>query len=155
MRSPFRTAFDFFNRELFGGELPPVIIRDGEKGRACFTPRGLSWTISMNPECFAGRSDLEILSTLVHEMCHCERSGQNTFGKRLRRPLSCAKSGCQPSLSTKKLGVSFLAVVLVDQNILVVPDRIGIGQYRYVRHREPQHRINLVNGADLPHQAVF
>jgi hypothetical protein len=38
--------------------------------------------LALNPDAFEGRSDMEILSTLVHEMCHC---WQEAFGKPSRR----------------------------------------------------------------------
>jgi predicted SprT family Zn-dependent metalloprotease len=74
-------AFDFFNRRLFGSQLPPAIItlqrKAGSHGyysERRFEGRsdGASETdeIALNPGTFAGRSDQQILSTLVHEMCH-------------------------------------------------------------------------------------
>lgn len=80
-------AFDFFNRELFGGELPPVLItlqrrrsaygyysesRFADEGKAGFADE-----IAMNPDHFA-RDPEKTFSTLVHEMCHL---WQAKFGK--------------------------------------------------------------------------
>lgn len=76
----FQRAFDHFNTALFGGALPDCLITlQRERGA-----RGYFWAsqfsarsedvatdeIALNPATFGGRSDAEILSTLVHEMCH-------------------------------------------------------------------------------------
>lgn len=73
-------AFDYFNAHLFEGGLPDTIITMNRKKRVRgyfhhdkFQNRtsheGLS-EISLNPDEFLERDDLEILSTLVHEMTH-------------------------------------------------------------------------------------
>lgn len=83
-------AFDHFNRELFAGKLPHVLVTLTRKKNA----RGYFWAdrfalrngenviheIALNPEAdtMLGRTDREVLSTLVHEMCHLE---QQVFGK--------------------------------------------------------------------------
>lgn len=76
----FQRAFDHFNAALFGGALPDCLItlqrKRGARGyywASQFTARAAAQAtdeIALNPEAFAGRSDAEILSTLVHEMCH-------------------------------------------------------------------------------------
>jgi predicted SprT family Zn-dependent metalloprotease len=82
-------AFDFFNRRLFAGKLPPAIItlqrKAGSHGYYSarrFEGRGddnqETDEIALNPGTFAGRSDSQILSTLVHEMTH---HWQRHFGK--------------------------------------------------------------------------
>lgn len=84
----FQTAYDWFNRELFGNTLPGCLItfqtRRGARGYYWHdrfqSRRGRRTTaeIALNPEHFSGRSDREILSTLVHEMVHL---WQACFGK--------------------------------------------------------------------------
>lgn len=83
-----QSAFDYFNRALFRGNLPDVLITLNRKAgtygyfsKQRFTRRGTQSTfplvnknnilseISLNPDTF-DRSDTEILATLVHEMCH-------------------------------------------------------------------------------------
>jgi predicted SprT family Zn-dependent metalloprotease len=75
-------AYDHFNRELFDNKLTETILtlNSGKKNM-----RGYHWDgrfqnregnnsmaeIALNPECF-DRPDDELLSTLVHEMCHHE-----------------------------------------------------------------------------------
>lgn len=83
-------AYDHFNRELFGGELPECLLTLAPKRNA----RGYFWydvvkdregpenpeldalepgvmdEIALNPHTFRGRTEKEILSTLVHEMVH-------------------------------------------------------------------------------------
>jgi hypothetical protein len=81
-------AFDWFNADLFGGKLPPVMLTIHRKKNA----RGYFWAeqfrekgnddlkvdeIALNPESM-GRDTKAVLSTLVHEMTHLE---QQHFGK--------------------------------------------------------------------------
>jgi hypothetical protein len=93
-RSPNRqyitlaAAFDFFNRRLFQGQLPPAIITLQRKaGSHGYYSAGRfegrdhdreTDEIALNPGTFAGRSDRDILSTLLHEMVH---HWQAHFGK--------------------------------------------------------------------------
>lgn len=79
-------AYDYFNAELFGNRLPPVMFTLRGKGHQIAyaqTPAFVSNTwqmldeIAMNPQ-FTGRDGLDILSTIVHEMVHIE---QFNFGK--------------------------------------------------------------------------
>lgn len=81
------SAFEFFNKELFYGKLPPVMLVLHRKRQA----HGYFWKdkwsqqdgeikvseIALNPESM-GRTVKEVLSTLVHEMVHHE---QHVFGK--------------------------------------------------------------------------
>src|SRR5438477_344895 len=88
-----RTAFDFFNRRLFAGELPPALIsmqrRPVARGYCSAKPftgrrrggRGMD-EIALNPNTFKDRTDGEILLTLIHEMVH---HWQAHFGKPGRR----------------------------------------------------------------------
>lgn len=79
-------AFEYFNRKLFADELSECFITLHRKRNA----RGFHWSdayhgpndtilneIALNPAVF-DRSDLDILSTLVHEMCH---QWQAEYGK--------------------------------------------------------------------------
>lgn len=82
------TAFDHFNKELFQGRLPECFISLHRKSRAygyfwqeAFAERKQDGNngkavheIALNPETFKGRTDKEILSTLVHEMTHLEQA---------------------------------------------------------------------------------
>lgn len=80
-------AFDYFNAELFGGQLPLVLLTFQRHGQAYgyYAPKrfkarhGDETTdeIALNPEMF-NTPDLEILQTLVHEMAHL---WQQHFGK--------------------------------------------------------------------------
>lgn len=82
-------AYDFYNRRLFKGELPPCLITLQRKARAYgyFSPD--RWNdsedeeqtideIALNPQHFADRTDEDVLSTLVHEMVHL---WQHHFGE--------------------------------------------------------------------------
>lgn len=89
--SELQVAYDFFNRELFDGRLPPALIT---LSRAHKNAKGYYWgerfarrdgeevidEIALNPSTLTmlDRDDRDILSTLVHEMTHLE---QKHFGK--------------------------------------------------------------------------
>lgn len=78
----FQTAYDFFNTELFGNQLPDCLITYQRKaktkgyfadGRFENIENGqVIDEIAINPDYFSGEniSPKTILSTLVHEMCH-------------------------------------------------------------------------------------
>lgn len=83
-------AFDTFNKQLFEGRLPHAIIllhrkknangyfwpeRFGKRGDGDVT---MLHEIALNPSTMGSRTDRDVLSTLVHEMCHLE---QTEFGK--------------------------------------------------------------------------
>ncbi len=88
----FQRAYDFFNRELFAGTLPQVLVtlQRHANTRGYFSPERFSGRVdtaavhelALNPDNFAGRTDEMILSTLVHEMCHV---WQQTHGEPSRR----------------------------------------------------------------------
>lgn len=97
--SEFQRAFDHFNNRLFDGALPPVLMtmsrrkkralgyfcKNSFEGRTSIATEGADVVtvpveptpkrdclheICMNPDYFQGRSDEDVLSTLVHEMAH-------------------------------------------------------------------------------------
>ncbi len=72
-------AYDTFNAERFAGELPPCLITlqrqkkvMGYFSRQRFVAEDGTATdeIAMNPEFFGRERLIEVLQTLVHEMCH-------------------------------------------------------------------------------------
>jgi predicted SprT family Zn-dependent metalloprotease len=73
-------AFEYFNKKLFEGMLPDVMITLQRKSRTNgyhhfhkFKGRENQQEITeiaLNPDNFSERTDTDILSTLVHEMCH-------------------------------------------------------------------------------------
>jgi hypothetical protein len=87
----FQQAYDFFNRELFGGSLPQVLVTLQRHGRAYgyFSPerfigrteKAVAHELAMNPDHF-GRSDEVILSTLVHEMVHVWQKEHGSMPRR-------------------------------------------------------------------------
>lgn len=87
-------AFDHFNRELFDGALPHVMLtmdRSRRKAIGVFSwnrfesrkGEGTTHEICLNPKKFKGVSDEDILSTLLHEMVHL---WQFEFGRGSRSP---------------------------------------------------------------------
>lgn len=77
----FQVAYDYFNMFLFYSDLPNCMITIGHSKKyngffagGRFTGRDdiddKTDEICLNADGFNGRSDKEILSTLVHEMCH-------------------------------------------------------------------------------------
>ncbi len=81
MTQAMQEAFEHFNRTLFEGQLPPAVITLQRKRNTrgyfledAFANRQANIVtaheIAMNPDTFVGRTDTEILSTLVHEMVH-------------------------------------------------------------------------------------
>jgi SprT-like family len=88
----FQLAYDFFNRELFAGSLPQVLVtlQRHANSRGYFSPRRFHGRVekaavhelALNPDTFPDRTDEMILSTLVHEMCHV---WQETHGNPSRR----------------------------------------------------------------------
>ena len=89
----FYTAWDYFNDALFENKLPFCLItmQRSKRSRGFFvSARFCHWQretvivdeIALNPATFLGRTDREIVSTLVHEMVH---QWQHHFGKPGRR----------------------------------------------------------------------
>lgn len=76
----FDQAYAWFNRDLFGGSLPGCLItlqrKNGARGYFSSerfhhrVAEAATDEIALNPDNFIGRTDKEILSTLVHEMVH-------------------------------------------------------------------------------------
>lgn len=85
-------AYDYFNKKLFDGKLPDCLITLNRKANSYgyyhhekFQSRAgkdLLSEISLNPDGFNNRDDIEILSTLAHEMVHVQ---QFYFGNPPRR----------------------------------------------------------------------
>src|SRR5437764_219921 len=84
-------AYIWFNAALFGDELPDCLITYQRKSKAYgyfsqdrFVSRDgttPSDEVALNPEHFRERTTGDILSTLVHEMCH---QWQRHYGKTSR-----------------------------------------------------------------------
>lgn len=82
-------AYDYFNLELFNGSLPDCLITmQRKKGSLGYfaTQRfenkidqtDIVHEIALNPAAFKTRTNIEVLSTLVHEMCHVWQQEQGT-----------------------------------------------------------------------------
>lgn len=83
MSEALQSAFDFYNARLFNSELPgcAVIVHRHRGAYGYFWPK--RWLhssggrdaheIAIHPDFIPDRSPSEVLSTLVHEMCHLQR----------------------------------------------------------------------------------
>ncbi len=88
----FQQAYDYFNGELWNGDLPQLLVTLQRKPKMLghFAPEryehrssaDVIHEIALNPDGFVGEDDEEILSTLVHEMAHV---WQQVAGKPGRR----------------------------------------------------------------------
>jgi predicted SprT family Zn-dependent metalloprotease len=87
------TAYDYFNRELFRGSLPPCLITmqrhkgaygyfSSERFASIADPKEVTDEIALNPVHFATQKPAEVLSTLAHEMAHL---WQHHYGKPPRK----------------------------------------------------------------------
>lgn len=85
--SELQRAYDFYNGNLFGDQLPHCMLTFQRQKRTYgfFTGKRFGTRdgrttdeIAMNPEYFATVPLVEVLQTLVHEMCHL---WQSHFGK--------------------------------------------------------------------------
>lgn len=84
--SQLEKAYNHFNSALFGDALPPCVITLQRKKGAYGYFWGDTWSetkgesltdeIALNPDSFQTRSVAEVLSTLVHEMCHLQQHHQ-------------------------------------------------------------------------------
>lgn len=76
----FQQAYDYFNAQLFKGELPGVLITLQRKSHNVGMYRQGSFKdrqsqsavdeIAINPDAYVNLPDVEIWQALVHEMCH-------------------------------------------------------------------------------------
>lgn len=78
----FEGVYEWFNAQLFARQLPPCLITLQRKARSYgyfatdrfghrVDAQASTDELALNPDTFVERSDKDILSTLVHEMCHC------------------------------------------------------------------------------------
>jgi predicted SprT family Zn-dependent metalloprotease/predicted RNA-binding Zn-ribbon protein involved in translation (DUF1610 family) len=115
----FQQAYDFFNRTLFQGSLPQVLVtlQRHANTRGYFSPERFNGRIdetavhelALNPDTFTDRTDEMILSTLAHEMAHV---WQQTHGKPPRRgyhdrqwAAKMKEIGLQPSTTAEPGGM--------------------------------------------------
>ena len=88
----WQNAYDYFNRFLYGGELPDCIMTLESQGKrvlgSCTRKQYVNQDgelvdgLTMNPKYFLGRSVLDVMATLVHEMCHIWEYNFGELGSR-------------------------------------------------------------------------
>lgn len=139
-------AYKDFNLHLFAGKLPECLITLNRhpKARGFFCANRFSHReqdrriaeIALNPDTFEDRTDLEVLSTLVHEMVHL---WQHYFGRPSRGgyhnrewATKMEKIGLMPSSTGapggKRTGQHVSHYILADQQFAVVAQQIiGLG----------------------------
>lgn len=92
MYTGLQQAYDLFNKTLFGGVLPSCVITLQRKAGSVgyFASSRLEnkadrtdvvHEIALNPMYFESKSELYILSILVHEMCHVAQVVDGTAGR--------------------------------------------------------------------------
>jgi len=85
-------AYDFYNKELFGDELPAciIVLSKSANNFGHFMPNsfvsndgkeGKKHEIALNVQMFAIRKPELTLETLVHEMCHLKTFEDGDFGR--------------------------------------------------------------------------
>ncbi|MDH3379534.1 MAG: SprT-like domain-containing protein [Gammaproteobacteria bacterium] len=88
----YQYAYDYLKKELFDVNLPPCLITFQRQRRAYgyfysygFADRNnptlRTDEIALNPDTFVGCTDKEILSTLVHELCHLWQAHEGKPGR--------------------------------------------------------------------------
>ncbi len=123
---PFQEAYDFFNRRLFGGELPVCLITFQRQKRIMGYVSLERWVnnqqeytheLAINPEYFANYPLVEICQTLCHEMVHIWQAHHGTPGRRGYHNLEWAKKmmaiGLMPS-STGAPGGEIIGEQMMD-----------------------------------------
>jgi hypothetical protein len=92
--SGLQQAYEFMNATLFGGELPDLLItlQRQANSKGYFSADRFAWRngdgvnrqheLALNPDTFIGRTDEEIIGTLVHEQVHCWEVVHGTAPKR-------------------------------------------------------------------------
>ncbi|RYY75442.1 MAG: zinc metalloprotease [Gammaproteobacteria bacterium] len=124
-------AYDYFNRSLFGGQLPPVLLTYHRQrkvmgyasiGRWVNNKREYVDELAVNPEYFAKYPLMEICQTLCHEMVHIWQAHHGTPSRRGYHNAQWAQKmtliGLMPSATGKpggaKLGEWLMDYVLLD-----------------------------------------
>jgi predicted SprT family Zn-dependent metalloprotease len=129
-------AYDFFNRQLFAGQLPPCLITMQRKNRTYGYVPGERWNnlagtvtdaITMHPMHCATQSAAEILSALAHEMVHL---WQHHFGTPSRRAYH------------NREWAEKMAAIGLEPSDTGCPDgkRTGQRMSQYIRDGGPFHR---------------
>jgi len=162
-----QTAFDFFNRELFGGRLPPCLITL-QRRRNCYgffarrqfvdTRGGTTDELAVNPAFFMVVPLAEILQTMAHEQVHL---WQAHFGKPGRRGYhnrqfarKMEEIGLMPSATGKPGGVRTgqkMADYIIpggpfEMAMVKLLER-GFGITWRDRHPDPKQLAQVVAGA--------
>lgn len=110
----FQVAFDTFNRSLFKGTLPQCMItlRTFGKARGYFSPdRFVNISevttvheIALDPRQFMDRTEVEVLSTLVHEMCHLWQNAHGSPSRGGYHNAEWASKMCEIGLAPSNTG---------------------------------------------------
>lgn len=170
--SELQEAFDFYNAELFGGELPRCIItlQRGKNTCGYFSrnrfvsakeSKQFRHEIAMNPEYFSVRPVEETLSTLVHEMCHLmiwektKKENKGYHGKDW--VLLMERCGLIPSDTGRpggrKTGYQMDHYIQKDGLFMTVTKKLCDGKYMlswYDRFFNGRLKLCYINDIDIP-----
>lgn len=87
----FQNAFNFYNSQLFNNSLPNCVFTLTRKARTkgYFSPKryidnskDYKHEIAINPTYLVSTTDIQVLSTFVHELCHMYMEEVGKAGKR-------------------------------------------------------------------------
>ena len=82
----FQNAFNFYNSQLFNNSLPNCVFTLTRKARTkgYFSPKryvdnskDYKHEIAINPTYLVSTTDIQVLSTFVHELCHMKYKNHN------------------------------------------------------------------------------
>ena len=167
----FQEAYEHFNWELFGGELPNCLIVLQRKNRALgyFSPERFNRKdgeqtdeIALNPQYFEARSDIQTLSTLVHEMVHLWQAHYGKPGRGRYHNREWADKmkalGLQPTdtgeIGGRETGDSMTHYIITNGKFeKVATDYLDRGfaiPWREVKREQPPKEPSTVNGPEPP-----
>lgn len=154
----FQFAYDYFNRRLFDDRLPEIIFTFQRKAGAMgfFAPK--RWgnlngrechEIAMNPSYIANSRLIEVMKTLVHEMCHCWQYAFGSPGRHYYHnkewAMKMIKIGLMPS-STGEPGGEITGQHMSDY---IIEDGLFINIFEQLKNEE-HFQLRWIDKLALP-----
>jgi hypothetical protein len=149
--SGLQAAYEHFDTELFGDELPDVMIVLTRRAHSYghFSPDRFAaregdarhHELSLNPDAFFGRTDKEISSTLLHEMVHVLQAVRGTAPKRPYHNQDFAKLMKARGLYPSNTGAIGGRETGAQMTHFIIPN--GVFEHSYERLRAKGWKLNL------------